>query len=53
MNLWTLAQREGTPCVPMVLAFRCNKDNHCAGMGDRMMALGSAFWLVRADFFRH
>jgi hypothetical protein len=46
VNLWTLAQREGTPCVPMILAFRCNKDLHCAGLGDRMMSLGSAFWLA-------
>ena len=46
VHLWTLAQREGTPCVPMIIALRCNKESHCSGLGDRMFSLGSAFWLV-------
>ena len=45
--LWTLAQREGTPCVPTILAMQCNNENACAGLGDRLISLGSAFWLVR------
>ena len=44
---WTLAQREATPCVPLLLAVRCNNESHCAGLGDRLISLGSAFWLVR------
>ena len=48
--LWTLAQREGTPCVPTILAMQCNNENACAGLGDRLISLGSAFWLVRRFF---
>ena len=49
VHLWTLAQREGTPCVPVILAMRCNNENACAGLGDRIISLGSAFWLVRRE----
>ena len=45
--LWTLAQREGTPCVPTILAMRCTNENACAGLGDRLISAGSVFWLVR------
>jgi len=44
--LWTLAQREGTPCVPIILAMRCNNEGACSGFGDRLISLGSAFWLA-------
>jgi len=47
--LWTLAQREGTPCVPIILAMRCNNEGACSGLGDRLISLGSAFWLVRCS----
>ena len=45
--LWTLAQREGTPCVPIILAMTCNNEGGCSGLGDRLISLGSAFWLAR------
>ena len=47
VHLWTLARREGTPCVPIILAMHCNNENACAGLGDRIISLGSIFWLVR------
>ena len=44
--LWTMAQREGTPCVPVILAMLCNNEGACSGLGDRLISLGTAFWLV-------
>ena len=34
--------------MPMIIALRCSKEQHCAGLGDRMFSMGSAFWLVRS-----
>ncbi len=33
--------------MPTILAMQCNNENTCAGLGDRLISLGSAFWLVR------
>ena len=40
MWMWTLRQRHNTPCVPLIITFRCNNEGtgdqpHCSGVGTR------------------
>jgi len=39
--MWTLRQRHNTPCVPLIITFRCNNEGtgdipHCSGVGARV-----------------
>ena len=46
--LWTLAQRRGTPCVPLIVRWQCTAaGGHCGGIGDRIKGIQVGFWLVR------
>ena len=41
--MWTLRQRHNTPCVPLIITFRCNNEGtgdipHCSGVGARVAA---------------
>jgi len=45
--LWTLEQRQGTPCMPRVITYRCSNDASCGGIGDRIKGQSMAFWMVR------
>jgi hypothetical protein len=45
--VWTLEQRRGTPCMPLIITYRCSNDASCGGIGDRIKGLSMAFWMVR------
>ena len=45
--LWTLAQRKGTPCMPLIVRWECTTRGHCGGIGDRIKGIQVGFWLVR------
>ena len=47
--VWTLDQRRGTPCMPLIITYRCSNDASCGGIGDRIKGLSMAFWMVRVD----
>ena len=45
--LWTLAQRKGTPCMPLIVQWQCTTHRRCGGIGDRIKGIQVGFWLVR------
>ena len=47
--LWTLERRQGTPCMPLVITYRCSNDASCGGIGDRIKGQSMAFWMVSVD----
>ena len=51
--MWTLDQRQGTPCMPRIITYRCSNDASCGGIGDRIKGQSMAFWMVGINPHSH